>query len=71
MQSCRKKLKQMEKEKSELMELLNSPDLYNTKNPSRVLAVNTQLTTLEADLTAAYDRWDELEELAARFLRNR
>jgi hypothetical protein len=49
------------------VELLNSADLYKTNNPSRVLDVNNQLTTLEAEITAAYDRWDELEELAAKF----
>jgi ATP-binding cassette subfamily F protein uup len=62
-----RKIEMMEKAKAELMELLNSPNLYNTNNPSRVMDVNTKLTTLEADLTAAYDRWDELEELAAKF----
>ena len=62
-----RKIEMMEKAKAELMELLNSPNLYNTNNPSRVMAVNTKLTTLEADLTVAYDRWDELEELAAKF----
>jgi len=30
-------------------------------------AVNTKLEELEADLTVAYSRWDELEELAASF----
>ena len=57
----------MEKEKAEFMKLLNSQDLYKTNNPARVLDVNNQLAVLEADLTAAYDRWDELEEMAARF----
>jgi ATP-binding cassette subfamily F protein uup len=62
-----RKIEKMEKAKVELMELLNSADLYKTNNPSRVLDVNAQLTALEADLEAAYNRWDELEELAAKF----
>jgi len=62
-----RKIEKMEKEKSELMELLNSPDLYKTNNPARVLDINNQLSVLEADLEAAYDRWDELEELSAKF----
>jgi ATP-binding cassette subfamily F protein uup len=62
-----RKIEKMEKEKSELMELLNSPDLYKTNNPARVLDINNQLSVLEADLETAYDRWDELEELAAKF----
>ncbi len=57
----------MEKEKAELLELLNSPDLYKTHNPARALDVNNRLAELETDLTAAYDRWDALEELAAKF----
>jgi ATP-binding cassette subfamily F protein uup len=62
-----RKIEKMEKEKSELMELLNSPDLYKTNNPARILDINNQLSVLEADLETAYDRWDELEELAAKF----
>ena len=61
------KIEKMEKAKAELLDLLNSQDLYKTNNPARVLDVNNQLTVLEAELTAAYDRWDELEEMAARF----
>jgi hypothetical protein len=30
-------------------------------------AVNAELEALEWDLTAAYTRWNELEELAAKF----
>lgn len=62
-----RKIEKMEKEKSELMELLNSPDLYKTNNPARVLDINNQLAVLEVDLETAYTRWDELEELAAKF----
>lgn len=62
------KIEKLEKEKAELVELLNSPDLYKTNNPSRVLDVNNQLTALDADLETAYARWDELEEMAAKFL---
>jgi len=62
-----RKIEKMEKAKEALMALLNSPDLYKTNNPSRVLDVNNQLAALETEMTAAYDRWDELEELAAKF----
>jgi hypothetical protein len=57
----------MEKEKAQLLALLNSADLYKTNNPARVLDVNARLEQLETKMTAAYDRWDELEELAAKF----
>ncbi|MBN2178597.1 MAG: ATP-binding cassette domain-containing protein [Deltaproteobacteria bacterium] len=59
------KIEEMEKAKSELLELLNSPDFYKNHDHVRMTTVNTKLETLEADLTLAYARWDELEELAA------
>jgi ABC transport system ATP-binding/permease protein len=62
-----RRIEKMEKTKTELMALLNSPDLYKSNNPSRVLDVNNQLAALEKEMTAAYDRWDELEEMAAKF----
>jgi len=62
-----RKIEKLEKEKEQLVELLNSADLYKTNNPSRVLDVNNQLTALDADLETAYARWDELEEMVAKF----
>jgi ATP-binding cassette subfamily F protein uup len=61
------KIEEMEKAKSELLELLNSPDFYKDHDHLRMTAVNTKLEELEVDLTLAYARWDELEELAASF----
>jgi len=59
------KIEEMEKAKSELLELLNSPDFYKDHDHLRMTAVNAKLEKVEADLTMAYSRWDELEELAA------
>lgn len=61
------KIEKMEKEKAALMVLLNSPDLYKTNNTDRVQAINYQLAALEADLTAAYERWDALEVLLEKY----
>ena len=61
------KIEEMEQAKSELLELLNSPDFYKTNTPAQVMAVHTKLEIMEADLTVAYTRWNELEELAAIF----
>ena len=61
------KIEEMEQAKSELLELLNSPDFYKTNHPDQVMAVHTKLEIMEADLTEAYTRWNELEELAAIF----
>jgi len=62
-----KKIEEVESEKSELLELLNSPDFYKNNNPARVTAVNAELEALERALTEAYTRWNDLEELAAKF----
>jgi ATP-binding cassette subfamily F protein uup len=61
------KIEEMEQAKSELLELLNSPDFYKTNHPDQVMAVHTKLEIMEADLTVAYTRWNELEELATIF----
>ena len=61
------KIEEMEQAKSELLELLNSPDFYKTNHPDQVMAVHTKLEIMETDLTVAYTRWNELEELAAIF----
>jgi ABC transport system ATP-binding/permease protein len=61
------KIEEMEQAKSALLELLNSPDFYKTNHPAQVMAVRTKLEIMEADLTVAYTRWNELEELAAIF----
>jgi ATP-binding cassette subfamily F protein uup len=61
------KIEEMEQAKSELLELLNSPDFYKTNHPAQVMAVHTKLEIMEADLTVAYTRWNELEALAAIF----
>ena len=61
------KIEEMEQAKSELLELLNSPDFYKTNHPDQVMAVHTKLEIMEADLTVAYTRWNELEALAAIF----
>ena len=61
------KIEEMEQAKSELLELLNSPDFYKTNHPAQVMAVHTKLEIMEADLTVAYTRWNELEKLAAIF----
>jgi ABC transport system ATP-binding/permease protein len=60
------KIEAMEKAKAELLELLNSPDFYKTNDPSQVQAINAKLEALDADLAAAYTRWNELEEMVAK-----
>jgi ABC transport system ATP-binding/permease protein len=62
------KIEAMEKAKADLMALLNSPVFYKDSAPARVMEVNAQVAALEKDLEAAYTRWNELEELAAKYV---
>ncbi len=59
----------LEKEKSQLLLTLNSPEFYAQRDVSKVIAANDRLKALEGELDAAYGRWDELESLAARLSR--
>ncbi len=60
-------IERMEKTKAELLERLNSPDLYKTNDPKRLLDLNDRLTSLETELETAYERWDALEEMAQKY----
>jgi ATP-binding cassette subfamily F protein uup len=62
------KIHVLEIQKTELIGILNSPGFYKNNNPSQVQTVNKQLEALDAQLAKAYLRWDELENLAAKFL---
>ena len=53
----------LEAEKQRLYELMATPAFYATAG-SEMAQVQQQLTTLEAELRAAYARWMELETLA-------
>lgn len=61
------KIEALEKEKAERMELLNSPDFYKSHDHARVIQINASLEELEKKLEEAYNRWSELEEMAAKF----
>ncbi len=61
------KIEALEREKAELLALINDPEFYKSRDQARMADVNTRLTMLEAQLEEAYLRWDELEEMAARF----
>ena len=60
------RIEAMEKEKAEILDLLGSPAFYAEGNPARVVETNARLEELERDLDAAYQRWDELEQLAPK-----
>ncbi len=61
------KIETLEKEKMELVELLNLPDFYRKHDHAYVKDVNARLEKLEAELEEAYRRWDELEDMKERY----
>jgi ATP-binding cassette subfamily F protein uup len=57
----------MEEEKRRLTATLNSPEFYASYDAAKLRATNDRLEVLEKGLNEAYHRWDELENLAAKF----
>jgi ATP-binding cassette subfamily F protein uup len=56
----------MENEKACLVATLNSSEFYAGHDMAKITATNDRLKGLEKRLDDAYDRWDELENLAAK-----
>ena len=59
------KIEILEAEKQQLNAKINSPDFYVRSNTAQVIETNKRLDILEGELDCAYQRWHELEELAA------
>lgn len=60
-------IEELEKEKAEIITALSSPEFYARNDPARVTATNTRFEVLEKELEDAYKRWEELEDLAAKY----
>jgi ATP-binding cassette subfamily F protein uup len=56
----------LEQEKERLLETLNSPAFYASRDAGEINKANDRLKALEEELDGAYGRWDELESLAAK-----
>jgi ATP-binding cassette subfamily F protein uup len=56
----------LEKEKERLLETLNSPAFYVSRDADEINRASNRLKALEEELDGAYGRWDELESLAAK-----
>lgn len=56
----------LEAEKERLLETLNSPAFYVSRNAGQIQGASDRLKALDEELDGAYGRWDELESLAAR-----
>lgn len=59
------KIEILEAEKQQLITRINSPGFYAQCNTAQVIEANKRLESLEGELDCAYQRWHELEELAA------
>jgi ATP-binding cassette subfamily F protein uup len=57
----------LEEEKQQLMATLNSPEFYASHDLAKINGANNRLEALEKELDEAYRRWDELENMAAKF----
>jgi len=57
----------LEEEKQRLVETLNSPEFYAGHDLAKINGANNRLAALEKELDEAYHRWDELENMVARF----
>ncbi len=56
----------LEQEKERLLETLNSPAFYVSRDTDEINRASNRLKTLEEELDGAYGRWDELESLTAK-----
>jgi ATP-binding cassette subfamily F protein uup len=60
-----RKIEILEAEKRQLITKINSPEFYARSDTAQVIETNKRLESLERELDCAYQRWDDLEELAA------
>ncbi|MEN6330740.1 MAG: ATP-binding cassette domain-containing protein [Smithella sp.] len=66
LQDLPQKIERLEKEKHELTAILSSPLFYAGKDAAQIRTASDRLAGLDAELDIAYNRWNELEDLAAR-----
>ncbi len=60
------KIEALEQEKERLLETLNSPAFYVSRDTDEITRASDRLKALEEELDGAYGRWDELESLAVK-----
>ena len=57
----------LEKEKSDIIAALSSPEFYARSGSNHVSATNARLEKLEKELNQSYLRWEELDELKSKY----
>lgn len=68
-QELPQKIELLEAEKRELAVTLNSQAFYAKNDAAKIRTVSNRLALLDTELDCAYQRWNELEDLAAKFSR--
>jgi ATP-binding cassette subfamily F protein uup len=61
------KIEELEEGKKRLIANLNSPAFYAGNDTAKIRTANDSLARLDTQLDCAYKRWNELEDLAAKF----
>jgi ABC transport system ATP-binding/permease protein len=65
------KIELLEDEKQQLVVTLNSPAFYAKNDAVKIKATSDRMTCLETELDCAYQRWNELEDMAAQLGREK
>jgi ATP-binding cassette subfamily F protein uup len=62
-----RRIEALEEEQKRLLEAINAPGFYVENDAAKIRATANRLEDLEKEREEAYQHWDELEELAAKF----
>ena len=60
------KIEHLEEEKQQLVATLNSPAFYSKNDAAKIRMASDRLAHLDKELDCTYQRWNELEDLAAQ-----
>ena len=60
------KIEHLEEEKQQLVATLNSPAFYSKNDAAKIRTASDRLAHLDKELDCTYQRWNELEDLAAQ-----
>ncbi|PKN70822.1 MAG: ABC transporter ATP-binding protein [Deltaproteobacteria bacterium HGW-Deltaproteobacteria-12] len=66
LQELPQKIAGLEAEKQQLAAILNSPAFYASRDAAKISMASERLAILDCELETAYNRWYELEDMAAQ-----
>ena len=65
-----RRIEALEEEQEQLYQRMAEPAFYQQES-DRVVQANQRLEELKRELAAAYQRWEKLEELQAKYLNHK